>query len=228
MQEVYSSVGLEEKRAATASVIRLVPPPEISGKPAASEESVQKSGTAVGTAAETPDGHRSLASKWPSSLGILERDKGFEPSTFSLGTRTGASASYALFTRKTIPCSTPCRSRATTVGCARPTFFHALLLHCRHSMRGSRPTADTKTDGAEGLHLQLVDRDVHIHLDRVDPLRDSSGHLLTDTKAAKYAAIGAGLALLLRLPLPATLLVASGGAALGATQPARRRRLHRI
>jgi integrase len=79
MQRHYSHVGNDEKRAALAGVLRLVPP--------ASRHVPPKSvGTLVGTGgggrARTHNGRRAQRARRPDSF---ERDTGVEPATFSLG-----------------------------------------------------------------------------------------------------------------------------------------------
>jgi hypothetical protein len=78
MQRHYSTVGMEEKRAAVAGVLRVV------------DGGLSKSGTNDGTEPKakghaTSEGSTSRPMRTANSNTSLERDTGFEPATFSLG-----------------------------------------------------------------------------------------------------------------------------------------------
>ena len=99
MQRHYSTVGMDEKQAAVAGVLKLVPAPEDLAineerlpidlkvaQPASSSKGGTKGGTepkAKGRST-TPGSNPQRPSAANSST-CLERDNGFEPSTFSLG-----------------------------------------------------------------------------------------------------------------------------------------------
>ena len=102
MQRHYSHVGIDEKRAAVASVLRLVPPTggDLGGDAASKTRRVPAAGgfATRGNApkARLPRDGESLAEpqvrqrrrsrRYPAEgAKRVERDKGFEPSTFSLG-----------------------------------------------------------------------------------------------------------------------------------------------
>ena len=78
MQRHYSTVGMDEKRAAVAGVLRVL------------DGGLSKSGTNGGTAPKaegqtTLEGSTSRPVRTANSNTSLERDTGFEPATFSLG-----------------------------------------------------------------------------------------------------------------------------------------------